>query len=311
MPGLSGTELTALIRAQEAFLHTPIVFLTGDPDPETQFEVLECGADDFLQQAHPPAPPGRGGAEPGQARARASASSASIDASRQRRHRPADPPAPAAPARRRTCRRQRAAACSSSRSKARPACASATATPRMEQLMTEAGRRLGVLAGSHPGGAAQRQCVPGVLPRTASRRNWKTRRARCATAFGRHPIDIDGDSLQRLRAGGRLRRAAAWLRRCRRRARGGRAGRARRRAATPVGLRAYVPPRAQRRRPATWPTHMRGALRRRALRTDLPADRRRRRRRRGAVPGAAAACATPTARCTTPRRSCRPRKAPG
>lgn len=50
MPGLSGTELTALIRLQEAFLHTPIVFLTGDPDPEKQFEVLECGADDFLQK---------------------------------------------------------------------------------------------------------------------------------------------------------------------------------------------------------------------------------------------------------------------
>jgi PleD family two-component response regulator/EAL domain-containing protein (putative c-di-GMP-specific phosphodiesterase class I) len=50
MPGLSGTELTALIRAHEAFLHTPIVFLTGDPDPEKQYEVLESGADDFLNK---------------------------------------------------------------------------------------------------------------------------------------------------------------------------------------------------------------------------------------------------------------------
>lgn len=50
MPGMSGTELTARIREQPAFLHTPIVFLTGDPDPEKQFEVLECGADDFLQK---------------------------------------------------------------------------------------------------------------------------------------------------------------------------------------------------------------------------------------------------------------------
>jgi EAL domain-containing protein (putative c-di-GMP-specific phosphodiesterase class I)/PleD family two-component response regulator len=50
MPGLSGTELTALIREHEAFLHTPIVFLTGDTDPEKQYEVLECGADDFLQK---------------------------------------------------------------------------------------------------------------------------------------------------------------------------------------------------------------------------------------------------------------------
>ena len=50
MPGLSGTELTALIREHEIFLHTPIVFLTGDTDPEKQYEVLECGADDFLQK---------------------------------------------------------------------------------------------------------------------------------------------------------------------------------------------------------------------------------------------------------------------
>lgn len=50
MPGMSGTELTRLIRAHPAFAHTPIVFLTGDPDPERQFEVLENGADDFLSK---------------------------------------------------------------------------------------------------------------------------------------------------------------------------------------------------------------------------------------------------------------------
>ena len=50
MPGMSGTELTALIRDHEAFAHTPIVFLTGDPDPERQFEALESGADDFLSK---------------------------------------------------------------------------------------------------------------------------------------------------------------------------------------------------------------------------------------------------------------------
>ena len=48
MPGLNGTEITTLIRAHAAFAHTPIVFLTGDPDPERQFEVLQVGADDFL-----------------------------------------------------------------------------------------------------------------------------------------------------------------------------------------------------------------------------------------------------------------------
>ena len=50
MPGMSGTDLTTLIRAHPAFAHTPIVFLTGDPDPERQFEALESGADDFLSK---------------------------------------------------------------------------------------------------------------------------------------------------------------------------------------------------------------------------------------------------------------------
>ncbi|WP_372018196.1 EAL domain-containing protein [Pseudoxanthomonas sp. 10H] len=48
MPGLDGMRLTTLIRQQPGFQLLPIVFLTGDPDPERQFEVLESGADDFL-----------------------------------------------------------------------------------------------------------------------------------------------------------------------------------------------------------------------------------------------------------------------
>jgi EAL domain-containing protein (putative c-di-GMP-specific phosphodiesterase class I)/CheY-like chemotaxis protein len=48
MPGMDGSELTALIREHAAFSHTPIVFLTGDTDLERQFEVLEIGADDYL-----------------------------------------------------------------------------------------------------------------------------------------------------------------------------------------------------------------------------------------------------------------------
>ncbi|HET6395250.1 MAG TPA: EAL domain-containing protein [Pseudoxanthomonas sp.] len=48
MPGLDGMRLTALIRQQPGCQLLPIVFLTGDPDPERQFEVLESGADDFL-----------------------------------------------------------------------------------------------------------------------------------------------------------------------------------------------------------------------------------------------------------------------
>jgi len=50
MPGKDGMTLTMLIRQQPEHLHLPIVFLTGDPDPERQFEVLESGADDFLNK---------------------------------------------------------------------------------------------------------------------------------------------------------------------------------------------------------------------------------------------------------------------
>jgi len=48
MPGVDGMRLTTLIRQQPGFQLLPIVFLTGDPDPERQYEVLEIGADDFL-----------------------------------------------------------------------------------------------------------------------------------------------------------------------------------------------------------------------------------------------------------------------
>ena len=50
MPDMSGIEMTGLVRAHPQFAAVPIVFLTGDPDPEKQFEVLECGADDFLSK---------------------------------------------------------------------------------------------------------------------------------------------------------------------------------------------------------------------------------------------------------------------
>jgi len=48
MPGMDGSELTAQLRAEPTFAHIPVVFLTGDADPERQFEMLEVGADDFL-----------------------------------------------------------------------------------------------------------------------------------------------------------------------------------------------------------------------------------------------------------------------
>ncbi|MDH5824890.1 EAL domain-containing protein [Luteimonas sp. RD2P54] len=50
MPAMDGAELTDMIRGHATHAHLPIVFLTGDPDPERQFEVLEIGADDFLSK---------------------------------------------------------------------------------------------------------------------------------------------------------------------------------------------------------------------------------------------------------------------
>jgi PleD family two-component response regulator/EAL domain-containing protein (putative c-di-GMP-specific phosphodiesterase class I) len=48
MPGTSGTALTLRIREHERFAHVPVVFLTGDQDPDRQLEVLEHGADDYI-----------------------------------------------------------------------------------------------------------------------------------------------------------------------------------------------------------------------------------------------------------------------
>ena len=48
MPGANGIELTALIREQDAFLHTPIVFLSGEASDDLQFDAIESGGDDFL-----------------------------------------------------------------------------------------------------------------------------------------------------------------------------------------------------------------------------------------------------------------------
>ena len=50
LPDVSGAELTASIRARPGHMDLPIVFLTGDPDPETEYRVLDSGADDFLSK---------------------------------------------------------------------------------------------------------------------------------------------------------------------------------------------------------------------------------------------------------------------
>lgn len=50
MPGCSGMELTAIIREREAFVSTPIVFLSGESDTDMHFEALNAGGDDFLSK---------------------------------------------------------------------------------------------------------------------------------------------------------------------------------------------------------------------------------------------------------------------
>lgn len=50
LPARSGTDLTAEIRTAPEHAHLPIVFLTGDQDPETEYRALDSGADDFLSK---------------------------------------------------------------------------------------------------------------------------------------------------------------------------------------------------------------------------------------------------------------------
>lgn len=50
MPVCDGMELTALIREREAYISTPIVFLSGEGDTEKHFEALSAGGDDFLSK---------------------------------------------------------------------------------------------------------------------------------------------------------------------------------------------------------------------------------------------------------------------
>ncbi len=48
MPHANGTELTAMIREHPAFMRTPIVFLSGENDPDARYEAINAGGDDFL-----------------------------------------------------------------------------------------------------------------------------------------------------------------------------------------------------------------------------------------------------------------------
>ena len=55
MPGCSGLELAKVIRQQEAYVSTPIVFLSAETDIEKQLTALQFGADDFLTKPIQPA----------------------------------------------------------------------------------------------------------------------------------------------------------------------------------------------------------------------------------------------------------------
>lgn len=50
MPKCSGLELAAVIRQQENYISTPIIFLSGETDAQKQLETLKMGADEFLSK---------------------------------------------------------------------------------------------------------------------------------------------------------------------------------------------------------------------------------------------------------------------
>jgi diguanylate cyclase (GGDEF)-like protein len=50
MPLANGVELTALIREHPEFMQTPIVFLSGESDPEARYDAIDAGGDDFLSK---------------------------------------------------------------------------------------------------------------------------------------------------------------------------------------------------------------------------------------------------------------------
>ncbi len=50
MPDADGVELTTIIREHPEFVHIPIVFLSGEHDPDKQLAALSAGGDDFLDK---------------------------------------------------------------------------------------------------------------------------------------------------------------------------------------------------------------------------------------------------------------------
>lgn len=50
MPGVSGIELTGIMRGHERFADLPIIFLSSELDPDLQLKALRIGGDDFLSK---------------------------------------------------------------------------------------------------------------------------------------------------------------------------------------------------------------------------------------------------------------------
>jgi DNA-binding response OmpR family regulator len=50
MPEIDGLELTEALLAEPGTDHVSILFLSGDPEPETRFDALAAGGDDFLSK---------------------------------------------------------------------------------------------------------------------------------------------------------------------------------------------------------------------------------------------------------------------
>ena len=50
LPALDGREVLARLRASEATRSLPVVVLTGSPDPEDEYRLMEEGADDYLRK---------------------------------------------------------------------------------------------------------------------------------------------------------------------------------------------------------------------------------------------------------------------
>ena len=54
MPKLNGEDTLKEIRRDPGFNNMPVIILTGDPDPMRQKQLLDLGADDFIEKGAPP-----------------------------------------------------------------------------------------------------------------------------------------------------------------------------------------------------------------------------------------------------------------